>query len=83
MSQNLALMWVTETEQIVSLKCSCHIEIWKLLVVTAGQVKSGVPVVCPEHNVPHDFSSCEMFKDMAIAFANQFPSEREFGTFCI
>ena len=83
MSQALAFMWVTKTDQMVHLKCTCHIQIWKVLLVVAEQVRSGAPVVCPEHKMEHDFSNCDTFKDMAIAFANHFPSDEDFQTLWI
>ena len=60
---------------ILNLSCSCKIELWKVLLVTAEQYQKEQDIVCPEHKVPHDFSNCPIFKDMALTFAEQFHSD--------
>ena len=81
MSSDLAFVWVTKTDQEVQLKCSCKVEMWKLLLVTAGQIRHGVPVVCPEHKQDHEFSTCTVFRDIALKFKAKFFSEDGISNF--
>lgn len=52
----------------LKLQCGCVIPFWKVLMVTASQILAGVPIICPEHKVPHDFSNCEIFRDLSKKF---------------
>ena len=59
----------------IKLSCGCKIPFWKVLIVTASQIQAGKPTICPEHNVPHEFSNCDIFKDLANKFYDKFMSD--------
>ena len=68
---------IANTDAIMHLSCTCQIQLWKLLLVTADQYKKGRNVLCPEHGVPHDFSCCPVFKDIALSFAEKLNSDND------
>ena len=57
-----------KADKIVELNCGCNIELWKVLTVTALQLKDKLPVQCPFHETEHDFSKCPLFHDWARQF---------------
>ena len=63
---------VANTKVLFHLKCSCDVELWKILLVTAEQYRKGEDIVCPRHGQPHDFSTCPIFKDWALKFSSDF-----------
>jgi len=67
-------------DTVMRLSCGCEVYLWRVLVVTALQLRSSQPVVCPVHMKEHDYSNNTAFhqwgegflSEMAIMYPNVF-----------
>lgn len=50
------------------LNCGCTLALGKLMVVIGQQIQRGEPVICPYHEVEHDFSNHVNMKSYSVAY---------------
>ena len=59
---------VIDLHAMVNLSCGCQQLLYVVMLVIGLQVKHSQPIVCPIHNVKHDFSDHDEMKDYCVQF---------------
>ena len=59
---------VVDVRLKMKLNCGCTMSFGKLMVITGQQIQRGDPVICPYHEVEHDFSNHAIMKNYAVSY---------------